>query len=260
MITAWLVPFSELMNDITNLEAKVNAMTSANIDDMVTCVQSKVSAAAADSVRSILEESQALVQANANVAKIKETMANAGDTIGALATAVDIMAKGSSSSFGFVNQLVTNGGKIPEIFSQLSKFQELLDLQGELSSLGATMGQLQTETTDITDKFQTLENDGEQVAGCMSDAVRDVLTQVLELSNRVRDFRIRQLAIGGGLQTYNRWSDVAFQVPCTRTGQKCFTLAGDKQCVDYPEVYPCDYSAEVPFPNHHIPYVRFDFL
>lgn len=48
-------------------------------------------------------------------------------------------------------------------------------------------------------------------------------------------------------------------MPCSRTGRKEYEIAGFRTSFDYPEFYSCPYANRIPFPNHHIPYIKLHF-
>ena len=132
-------------------------------------------------------------------------------------------------------------------------YRTLLDARDSISGL-------QSEVGSVMNNFKSIASNGADLSSCASADLLGAVTALSDLTSGLENVRIRQPSIAGGIRTYNRWSDVSFDVPCTRSARKCFSLAGQKQCVDYPEVYGCRYEAEVPFPNHHIPYVRVQFV
>lgn len=62
-----------------------------------------------------------------------------------------------------------------------------------------------------------------------------------------------------GVASYRRWSMVSMDLPCTRQKRQTYVVAGGfKGSFDYPEFYSCKYGPkEVPWPNHHVPYLKF---
>ena len=253
-------PIVKLLNSLDQLADKAKALSTDDIDRTVACVRQKTSSVAASSLGSALRDTKQLVDTSANIAKIKQKLEDATNYMSSLVDAVDAVAKGSSSSYGFVSMLVQNGGKIQDILAQLTKLQQLDDMYRTMLGAGDSLSGLQSQVGTIMDNFKSIASNGADLSSCASDNMLGAVAALTELFSGLENLRIRQPVITAGIQTYNRWSDVSFDVPCTRTGSRCFSLAGQKQCVDYPEVYGCRYETEVPFPNHHIPYVRVRFV
>jgi len=73
-------------------------------------------------------------------------------------------------------------------------------------------------------------------------------------------FKRGRLSVKSDVSSYRRWSTVSMDMPCTRQKRAHFEVAGFKGSFDYPEFYACLYGPkEVPWPNHHIPYIKFRF-
>ncbi|KAK3995737.1 hypothetical protein QBC44DRAFT_387944 [Cladorrhinum sp. PSN332] len=83
------------------------------------------------------------------------------------------------------------------------------------------------------------------------NALDDVLTTL--------PIKAGKFDLKAGVASYRRWSTVSMDLPCTRQARKKYEVAGGfKGSFDYPEFYSCKYGPkEVPWPNHHIPYLKF---
>ena len=67
-------------------------------------------------------------------------------------------------------------------------------------------------------------------------------------------------SLASGVSSYRRFSSISMDVPCTRTKKQTFSDPSGKfkQTVSYPEFYACKYGPKkIPWPNHHIPYIKF---
>ena len=88
------------------LADKAKALTTDGIDRTVSCVRQKTSSTVASSLGSVLRDTKRLAETSTNIAKIKKKLDDMTKSMSALADAVDMIAKGSSSSYGFVSMLV----------------------------------------------------------------------------------------------------------------------------------------------------------
>ncbi|KAM7194142.1 hypothetical protein V8F20_008062 [Naviculisporaceae sp. PSN 640] len=62
-----------------------------------------------------------------------------------------------------------------------------------------------------------------------------------------------------GVASYQRWSMVSFDLPCSRMETAKFSHGKFHAELPYPVFYRCAYKGpnRLPWPNHHIPYVKF---
>ncbi|XMA13670.1 hypothetical protein WAI453_006461 [Rhynchosporium graminicola] len=59
--------------------------------------------------------------------------------------------------------------------------------------------------------------------------------------------------------SYQRWSKGHFAMLCLTTGKITLKLGGYKKEVDYPKFYRCEQDYRIPFPNHHILFIKITF-
>ncbi|KFY02080.1 hypothetical protein V490_00646 [Pseudogymnoascus sp. VKM F-3557] len=59
--------------------------------------------------------------------------------------------------------------------------------------------------------------------------------------------------------SYQRWSRIMMDMPCSRQKRQNYELAGFKGSFDYPEFYNCQFDESISWPNHHIPYIKVQF-
>lgn len=69
-------------------------------------------------------------------------------------------------------------------------------------------------------------------------------------------WQLSNLEMKFGVATYRRWAKVSYHMPCTTTGEVCFSGKGFKQCANYPKLYSCFREDWVWLPNHHVPYLK----
>ncbi|KAH6669590.1 hypothetical protein B0J14DRAFT_566335 [Halenospora varia] len=56
--------------------------------------------------------------------------------------------------------------------------------------------------------------------------------------------------------SYQRWSAGHFAMPRLTTGRTTISLGGFKESIQYPKFYRDEQYYRIPFPNHHIPYIK----
>jgi hypothetical protein len=89
---------------------------------------------------------------------------------------------------------------------------------------------------------------------------RNVTDAIKALTKTLDSFPIKdgKFSFKAGVASYRRWSTVSMDLPCTRRATKKYEIAGVKGSFDYPEFYSCPYGPKtIPWPNHHIPYIKF---
>lgn len=81
----------------------------------------------------------------------------------------------------------------------------------------------------------------------------DALTHpAAQLPNKDGNFNMKI-----GVASYQRWSSVSMDLPCTRQMTKHYTVSGFSGSFSYPEFYSCPYGPKhLPWPNQHIPYIK----
>lgn len=119
-----------------------------------------------------------------------------------------------------------------------------------------------------------------QQAAASSDAIRQNIVSIQsrfrdQIAPTITDIRTRVAAVqsllstlqfNGGVPTtdikvasYQRWSPVSMNMPCSRWTTKKYEVAGITDYFGYPQFYNCLYEATIAWPNHHIPYVKVQF-
>ncbi|KAK0634204.1 hypothetical protein B0T14DRAFT_576728 [Immersiella caudata] len=85
----------------------------------------------------------------------------------------------------------------------------------------------------------------------VTDAIKDV-------ENALDVFPVKpgRFAMRTGVASYQRWSIIVANLACSRTARAEYELGGFKGSFDYPEFYTCPVVGKLPWPNHHIPYVK----
>ncbi|XEV01194.1 hypothetical protein FSHL1_006481 [Fusarium sambucinum] len=61
-----------------------------------------------------------------------------------------------------------------------------------------------------------------------------------------------------GIVSYNRWTELAMDVPCMKKARSKFELSGFKTFYDSRQFYSCKFGPQqIPWPDHYIPYIKF---
>ncbi|WPD22677.1 MAG: hypothetical protein SD837_21135 [Candidatus Electrothrix scaldis] len=161
-------------------------------------------------------------------------------------------------------------GKLPNLSDPLDfikNLDELRKMGAEFSDLGRELprvSQILTDAERAISKIRSIASAPQALKQCLSSRaetkfnndVKRLNEKVAEAKKIVDGFKISKVDISAGSMTYQRWTDVSFDVPCSKKGKKCLKAAGFKECLEYPMLYSCKYEKRIPFPNHHIPYLQ----
>lgn len=202
-------------------------------------------------------------------------------------TVID-MAKEIPDVEYFVNLVVAgNFSKIEDMVEAIQIIQELprlgKDLQSDVATIvkfvttfGAQSNQTVVLFQDLLDSSWesyplefTTDSSGNVRAGLIEiqNLIRDEISEPLQ--NVTNSFQAMEDVLStlpfkngyfyskAGVASYQRWSDFSLQMPCLTTGYRTFNFAGLTKKFGYPKFYACDYSGNIIWPNHHIPYIKF---
>lgn len=90
--------------------------------------------------------------------------------------------------------------------------------------------------------------------------LRNVTAAIGRLEDSITAFPAYKgrLEFKAAVASYSRWSYFSMDLPCTRKKTAHYEVAGFRGSFDYPEFYACPYGPKkIPWPNHHIPYIKF---
>jgi len=92
----------------------------------------------------------------------------------------------------------------------------------------------------------------------IQDPFNNLTTTIKAMGTILDTFPVKpgRFAMQPGVASYKRWSTVSGDLPCTRSKRADFEVGGFRGSFDYPEFYSCPFSARLPWPNHHIPYLK----
>ncbi|KAF5001489.1 hypothetical protein FDECE_10927 [Fusarium decemcellulare] len=231
----------------------------------------------------------ATVQSLRNIRKAADTAANA---VPKLVERAETIIKVADSIPGedFIIELITSGSltKIDDIIEAVQITKELPKAAAELQAIISPIGELasgyQTFSADALkvieevisvsweDYRKEFEADvsGQLQAGLteiqtlvrteLDEPLRNLTTAIKELTDVLDLFPIKDglFELDTGVSSYKRWSAITMDVPCTKAGRAKFEISGFKTSFDYPKFYSCQYGPKrIPWPNHHIPYIKF---
>jgi len=149
---------------------------------------------------------------------------------------------------GFVAKLEQQGPKLRGSFSDIISNAWLEDAQVATEAAGNARASI----VRVQGIFR----------GQIFSIVQDVTAKVSGIYGALTDlpFHGRSLSIEVNVASYQRWSPVSFDMPCSRIATKKFTVAGGfSKSFDYPQFYRCPYSNKIEWPNHHVPYIKIRF-
>lgn len=218
---------------------------------------------------------------------ITETVAKAQETFDdAVASANSIVQGVNSAMDAFSNlQDFSIAGIVTLIVEKkLTKVEDVVGLLQVSKRLPSLLGDIQSVLPTLQGVASGIQAQGAQL-GAMLDtswtsesaavrkAIEDIqavirnnlLARVNSINDRGKQIQdllngLQGRGVGGvwefKVASYRRWFDISLDMPCTTTGRASYTIAGWKTSFDYPKFYSCPYTKEIPFPNHHIPYVK----
>ncbi|KAL5319762.1 hypothetical protein ACEPPN_012819 [Leptodophora sp. 'Broadleaf-Isolate-01'] len=190
-------------------------------------------------------------------------------------TIVEKVISGEIRSISQVADTLQAAKRLPTIIEQIEKtlpniktyVKSLADsaptLVTDIEAIvsGSWLGDAQADANsaaaaeDAVKKIQTLFQDG--VVSHITSISTGVTSMVssLELITSGGSPSIQVVRVA----SYQRWSKGHFSMPCLTTGKITLKLGGFSQQVDYPKFYRCEQNYRIPFPNHHIPYIKISF-
>ena len=108
---------------------------------------------------------------------------------------------------------------------------------------------------------QNIETTQHTLRGRMLPAVADLEMKTKAITEGLMNlpFSGRQPSIEAKVASYQRWSRIAMNMPCSRQATKAYEVEGYRGSFDYLQFYNCLIDEIVRWPNHHIPYVKIQF-
>lgn len=144
------------------------------------------------------------------------------------------------NSAALIQEFIT--GNAGHWHNSMSVLSEVLSAKWDATPVGTGMTKIQS----------IIKTELEEPLGNLTNAIG-------RLGDVLDSFPIKDgnLGLQPGVVSYQRWSTVSMDVPCTRQARKSFEIAGQRGSFDYPEFYSCPYGPEkIPWPNQHIPFVK----
>ncbi|KAF4461867.1 hypothetical protein FALBO_11326 [Fusarium albosuccineum] len=268
---------------LESVPGKVEAIEKKNCQN-----KACVGPGASDFVKKVAK-AVATVQSLRNIRKAADTAANA---VPKLVDRAEMIIKVADSIPGedFIIKLITSGSltKIDDIIEAIQITKELPKAAAELQAIISPIGELasgyQTFSADALkvieevisvsweDYRKEFEADvsGQLQAGLteiqtlvrteLDEPLRNLMTAIKDLTDVLDLFPIKDglFELDTGVSSYKRWSAITMDVPCTKAGRANFEISGFKTSFDYPKFYSCQYGPKrIPWPNHHIPYIKF---
>lgn len=90
--------------------------------------------------------------------------------------------------------------------------------------------------------------------------VTSIADGITSIANSLQSILVSGIpTIEARVASYQRWSKGHFAMPCVTTETVILSLGGYSMRTSYPKFYRCEQSYNIPFPNHHIPYVKLTF-
>ncbi|KAI9143492.1 hypothetical protein BKA69DRAFT_1036945 [Paraphysoderma sedebokerense] len=187
---------------------------------------------------------------------------------------IELVKKGKLAKINAITELLSEIKKFPKLTEDISAFtksvKEIPDISKHIENLKTiTTNLLNTQWLTQPSIVQSPNSNAAKIIQSIAFLLQtDLRGAVLNFESGVRDirsyitnlpFKNGKLSIASGVASYQRWTEVSFDYPCSTTGNKCFELAGYKECMNYPKFYRCNYAKRIPLPNHHIPFLKIRF-
>ena len=167
----------------------------------------------------------------------------------------DSIASGSISEL--LIRMFSKGSDFFKELQDLISLKDFKNVEKDVKSVKGLLDELQKDEAvfeTIAEVEKVLEGYSGEVQSCFAfEEVRQLKDKV---DGFLKKFQVNGISFDVGIKSYNRHVDINFDLPCSREQKKCFSVAGYKQCIKYPEIYPCRQEERLALPNHHIPYVN----
>ncbi|KAL2863153.1 uncharacterized protein BJX67DRAFT_390811 [Aspergillus lucknowensis] len=174
---------------------------------------------------------------------------------------------------------------IVQVFKFPGDLRKLIDdLRNNIPSISQFSKVLDTRTQAISGNITDVVSDSwlqqVDVSGDAARAVRQniamiqeefrakVLPAIADLQTKIKSitgmlsalpFSAKPPSIDAKVASYQRWSRIAINMPCSRWATKEYSVPGYTDSFKYPQFYNCPLDTPVPWPNHHIPYIKIAF-
>jgi hypothetical protein len=205
---------------------------------------------------------RAVTSAN-EITKSVDVVMDAFDTLGDLGVSgiVQLIISGKIKKVEDVGQLLQVAKRVPSLFKDIQAvIPTIQSLAQDVQSRAPNFGEIldsswESESAPVKEAIGKIQA---SIRKNLLDKVEAIIAKSKQVQDLVNGLTNRgvDVTLDVKVASYQRWSDISLDLPCSRTGQKEYSLAGYKTSFDYPEFYSCPYSNRIPFPNHHIPYIK----
>lgn len=219
---------------------------------------------------------EGIVETISKLIKLIENVLNALEAIPDANSLLELITSGQLKKIGDIGKALQIGKDLPKLVDDLTqalptvtKFVVELEPQGSklLDSLNEIVSNVWLDDPQVTN--EVAKNGRESILriqtlfrGQIFSILQDFTAKFTRIYSALTSlpFHGRSLSMDVSVASYQRWSAISFDLPCTRSKRQKFTVAGGfSGSFDYPEFYTCPYSNKIEWPNHHIPYIKLRF-
>lgn len=256
----YIEPLIMVSTIIEELGTSIDSLTESSRSDVIQCVQRNAkSSAITTAARNVLDSLQKVGNLEDEISTIMKTATKVRGLLRDISSYIDNLSQSVPNAANMAKLVDTYSDMLPmmkQILNFPSEFDKIYDA---MQDAPAAVFTLRAIVQNINDNGSLL-SDNLVYQKCLADSPVGRAISLLERNkNSLNNFKLRVPTVTMGMITYNRWAYVKLQVPCTREASQCFNVAGKDECVNYPEVYACDYSKKISLLNHHIPYLNIKF-
>ncbi|KAJ0426748.1 hypothetical protein BJY00DRAFT_270925 [Aspergillus carlsbadensis] len=298
ILDPWTASFGEIQAMLQTLEASVETITASarEVQSRISTLGAPACTDAAGCAESTLnqfnDQVTQTIQLQLSLLQDTITVSDAVSTISSLSTTVRNAVEAASTPLTEqeIIRIVTEGRikKLADII-QVFKFPE--DFRKLISDLRYTIPTVSQFSVILTTRAQAIignitdvvSDSWLQQADVSSDAARalrqniatiqdafrgQVLPAITDLQTKINaitgilsslPFSGKPPTIDAKVASYQRWSRIVTNMPCSRWATKEYSVQGYRGSFGYPQFYSCSLEATVPWPNHHIPFVKITF-
>ncbi|KAH9215724.1 hypothetical protein DL95DRAFT_460864 [Leptodontidium sp. 2 PMI_412] len=278
-LSPWKSAFEGISGNLDNVGKDIG-----NIEEQFGTINQSISQITMDET---IQTSQALIGLQAT---LTSTVTNAQDLYKIISDAIVTFDTLSDLGIDTIVEKVISG-EIRSISQVADTLQAAKRLPTIIEQIEKTLPNIKTYVKSLADSAPTLVTDIEAIvsgswlgdaqadansAAAAEDAVKKIQTllqdgvvsHITSISTGVTSMvsSLELITSGGSpsiqavrVASYQRWSKGHFSMPCLTTGKITLKLGGFSQQVDYPKFYRCEQNYRIPFPNHHIPYIKISF-
>lgn len=256
----WLLPMEQVGTFLDSFKQALASARTFNLNSVKQCVvQRTKSSAVITDLQKLIKDVDAFITANEQVQKLITMGKKVPDMIDSFMSIMDSIVDSTTPIKAAINALKSSP-KLETLFSNVLQFpSEVSKISKIVTQADQIVGNMVKTVTTLDQRTRNIFDESGAGDCFNTDALSVISLNMKLLHDSVVNYQVRVFDIYPRIATYNRWSRVSFDVPCTRQGSTCWKFDKVEQCADFPIVEACRLDDKLALPNHHIPYIQIKF-